>query len=131
VGYIDPLSDDSTVPEDQLFFLGGLATVRGFQKNELRVDDDGNAVGGRTEILGNAEARIEVWDNVEWILFYDVGSIQNALGLGGDNGYRSSVGTGLRYLTPVGPIGFSYGHKLDRDPGESQGAWHFSFGYAF
>ncbi len=131
VGYIDPLSDDSTVPEDQLFFLGGLATVRGFQKNELRVDDDGDAVGGRTEILGNAEARIEVWDNVEWILFYDVGSIQNALGLGGDNGYRSSVGTGLRYLTPVGPIGISYGHKLDRDPGESPGAWHFSFGFAF
>lgn len=131
VGIIDPLSDQSTVPEDQLFFLGGLGSVRGFDKNELRLDDEGDAVGGRTEILGSVEARIGLWGSVEGVTFYDVGSIQSAPSEDGSNRFRSSVGLGLRYVTPIGPVGIVYGYKLDRDPGESAGAWHFSIGYSF
>jgi outer membrane protein insertion porin family len=45
--------------------------------------------------------------------------------------FRDSVGIGLRYMTPVGPIGFMYGHKLDPEPHESPGSFHFSMGYTF
>ncbi|MFZ7124855.1 MAG: outer membrane protein assembly factor BamA [Desulfobacterales bacterium] len=131
VGYIYPLSDESTIPQDQLFFLGGLGTVRGFDKNELRLDEEGDAAGGRTEILGSVEARIGLWGNLEGVTFYDVGSIQAAQEPGGSNRFRSSVGLGLRYVTPIGPISVVYGHKVDRDPGERAGAWHFSIGYSF
>ncbi|MGD9018196.1 MAG: POTRA domain-containing protein [Desulfobacterales bacterium] len=130
-GHIDPLKQQTTIPDDQLFYLGGLGNVRGFNKNELRIDERGKSVGGRTEFMGSVEARIEVWDNVEWALFYDVGSIKNATTREGNNGFRSSVGFGLRYLTPVGAVGLLYGHKLDPDSGEDSGEWHFSFGYSF
>ncbi|MGC9324793.1 MAG: BamA/TamA family outer membrane protein, partial [Desulfomonilia bacterium] len=43
----------------------------------------------------------------------------------------SSVGAGLRYITPIGPIGILYGHKLERNPSESPGRFHFSVGYTF
>ncbi len=131
VGYLDPLSTQSTVPEDQLFFLGGLGSVRGFDKNELRTDDEGDAAGGRTEILGSVEARLGLWGNIEGVTFYDIGSVQSALGEGGSNRFRSSAGAGLRYVTPIGPIGVLYGFKLDRESGESAGALHFSIGYTF
>ncbi len=131
VGHIDPLKQGTTIPDDQLFYLGGLGNVRGFNKNELRIDDRGKSVGGRTEIMGSIEARIEVWKDIEWALFYDVGSIKNATTGEGKNGFRSSVGFGLRYWTPVGAVGLLYGHKLDPDSGEDSGEWHFSFGYSF
>jgi outer membrane protein insertion porin family len=41
------------------------------------------------------------------------------------------VGLGLRYITPIGPIGFLYGFKLDPKDGESAGRLHFAMGYTF
>jgi outer membrane protein insertion porin family len=45
--------------------------------------------------------------------------------------FRSSVGIGLRYVTPIGPMGLLYGYKLNRKEGESPGKFHFSIGYTF
>jgi outer membrane protein insertion porin family len=44
---------------------------------------------------------------------------------------KFSAGLGLRYNTPVGPLRLDYGFKLDREPGESKGEFHFSIGHAF
>ena len=44
---------------------------------------------------------------------------------------RHSVGPGLRYMTPVGPISLDYGFKLDRRAGESIGEVHFSISGTF
>ena len=48
---------------------------------------------------------------------------------------RGSVGFGLRYRSPIGPIRFDVGFKLDRreiggNP-EPRRAFHFSIGQAF
>jgi outer membrane protein insertion porin family len=130
-GVIEPYGTNKTVPEDQLFFLGGTSTVRGFDENMLVFDGTGNAVGGRQAILGSLEARYDLGLNVEFTTFYDVGRLQKT----GDNvssqNFRSSVGVGLRYMTPIGPIGLLYGWKLDPLPGESSGSFHFSMGYTF
>ena len=130
-GYIDPFSDASSIPDDQLFFLGGVSSVRGFDVNTLRLADNGDGVGGREEILGNIEARIDVGLNFEAALFYDIGSIQSALVDEGTSGFRSSAGFGLRYITPIGAAGFLYGVKLDRRDGESPGEFHIALGYTF
>ncbi|GBC63079.1 outer membrane protein assembly factor BamA [Desulfonema ishimotonii] len=130
-GYIDPFSSASNIPDDQLFFLGGTADVRGFDENKLRFDDAGDPLGGRTEILGSLEARFDLGMNFELAAFYDVGSIRNTLLNEGADDFRSSAGLGLRYITPIGPIGFLYGWKLDKEPGESGGKLHFTLGYTF
>jgi outer membrane protein insertion porin family len=44
---------------------------------------------------------------------------------------RQSVGPGLRYMTPVGPISLDYGFKLNRREGESIGEVHFSISGTF
>jgi outer membrane protein insertion porin family len=131
VGDITPFEDASTIPEDQLFFLGGTSTVRGFDENLLRYDSAGNAVGGLTSILGNIETRVDLGPNFEFSLFYDIGSVRNAPVNEGSDEFRSSIGVGLHYLTPIGPIGIYYGHKLDKKSGESAGRFHFTIGFRF
>jgi outer membrane protein insertion porin family len=49
----------------------------------------------------------------------------------GTDGFRSSVGIGLHYFTPIGPVGIYYGHKLNRREGESAGRFHFTLGFRF
>ena len=131
IGQVIPYANSDLVPEDQLFYLGGIQSVRGFDENLLRADSEGKPVGGKTAILGSLEARIDLGMNLELATFFDVGSVQDTLVDGGSDRFRPTVGLGLRYITPIGPIGLLYGHKLDGEPGESSGRVYFSIGYSF
>jgi outer membrane protein insertion porin family len=130
-GYIQPYGVDGQVPEDQLFFLGGTNSVRGFAENMLRFSTDLDPVGGRLALSGNAEARYEVTDGWELTIFVDTGSVQKATDAQGDDSWRWSTGLGVRYITPIGPIGLLYGIKLNPRQGESFGQLHISIGYTF
>ncbi|MBN1930163.1 MAG: outer membrane protein assembly factor BamA [Desulfobacterales bacterium] len=130
-GYIDPYGAVDSVPDDQLFFLGGIADVRGFDENLLLFDADGDPVGGRSAVSASIEARIDLGRNYELTTFYDVGRVGDTISEKVSDGFRPSIGVGLRYITPIGPIGFLYGMNLDREEGESFGILHFSLGYTF
>jgi len=131
VGYIDPFGRTDQVPDDQLFYLGGTLDVRGFDENLLRFDSAGDPLGGRFSLAGSVEARIDLGRNLELTCFYDIGTVRDTYEDIGSDDFRSSVGLGLRYITPIGPVGILYGHKLDRKSGESAGRFHFSIGYTF
>ncbi len=130
-GYIDPQGNVQDVPDDQLFFLGGTSDVRGFKENMLLFDEAKDPVGGRFSMAGSLEARIDLGGNFELTTFIDAGRIKNTEFSLEDTDFRTSAGIGLRYITPIGPIGLLYGHKLDRKSGESPGRIHFSIGYTF
>ncbi len=130
-GHITPFGETERVPDDQLFFLGGTSDVRGFDENLLRFDINNDPVGGSTAVVGSIEARIDLGNNFELTAFYDTGSVTDTSNEIGSDQLRSSVGGGLRYITPIGAIGFLYGVKLDRKEGESPGRLHFSLGYTF
>ena len=131
-GHIEPFSAGNKVPDDQLFFLGGISDVRGFKENMLCYDANGDPAGGRTAMNGSLEARIDLCSNFELTLFYDIGRMTETYNKAvSGNELRSSVGVGLRYITPIGPIGFLYGIKLDQKEGESPARLYFSLGYTF
>ena len=131
LGYLDPYGGSGDVPEDQLFYLGGIGDVRGFEENLLRFDANGDAVGGRSSLSGSLEARIDLGYNFDLTLFYDIGRLSDTSGAVGGDDWRDTIGAGLRYITPVGPIGILYGQKLDRHSDESAGQFYFSIGYTF
>ncbi len=133
MGYVQPYGAQNDIPEDQLFFLGGANDVRGFDENLLRFDQNQDPVGGRLAMMGSIEARYELGRNWELALFVDTGSVQQPLSGSDqeDDQWQWSGGLGLRYITPIGPIGLLYGYKLAPRPNESNGQLHFSIGYTF
>lgn len=122
-----------SVPTNELLFLGGADTIRGFSEDSLGpLDVNGTAVGGRTRWIWNEELRIRLWRTLQGAFFFDMGSLTNSFSqIGWRTNVRRSAGFGLRYVTPVGPLRLDYGIKLDRKAGEPLGRVHFTFGYVF
>ena len=105
--------------------------MRGFSENMLRFDENSDPRGGKAVLSGSLEARIHLGRNFEIPCFFDTGTVEDSLGTVRSGNFRSSMGTGLRYITPIGPIGILYGIKIDPREGESRGRFHFSIGYTF
>ena len=129
LGYILPSTGAKGVISDQLFYLGGIGDVRGFKENMLKRDEFNKPVGGRASVAASVEARLDLGFNFELSGFFDAGRIDNCF----YDFYRMrmSAGAGLRYLTPVGPIGLLYGFKIHRLKSEDLGMLHVSIGYTF
>jgi len=126
-GYLYSYGNYATIPANRNFYLGGTGDLRGFAENLFHQDSS----GGKTMLFASIEARVEVGFNIEWPLFFDAGRVENSFTSVSTDQFRSSAGTGLRYITPIGPVGILYGWKLNKKTGESPGAFHFSLGYTF
>ncbi|MBT3182582.1 MAG: outer membrane protein assembly factor BamA [Deltaproteobacteria bacterium] len=121
-----------SVPTNELLFLGGDDTIRGYSEDSLGpVDANGKATGARLRWIFNEELRLRIFGKFVLAGFFDMGSLTNSYAAINWNTIRRSAGLGIRYLTPVGPIRLDYGFKLDRRAGESKGRLHLTFGYVF
>ncbi|MBA4371636.1 MAG: outer membrane protein assembly factor BamA [Thermodesulfovibrio sp.] len=126
------LGDTSELPLVERFFLGGRSTVRGFDQDTLGPKgSDGNPTGGNVFLMGNVELRTSVGMGIGIVPFFDMGNVWVNSKKAVLSDMRYTAGLGLRYKTPVGPLRVDYGMKLNREPGESRGALHFSVGHAF
>ena len=122
----------STVPVPDRFFLGGAESVRGYKYGTISpTDSKGNYVGGRAYGLLSVELRYNFKNNLQLALFYDSGKVFSTPKEFSLSDWYSSVGVGLRYITPVGPLRVDYGYKLKKVPGQGSGRIHISFGFPF
>jgi outer membrane protein insertion porin family len=120
------------VPIQKRFFLGGRSTVRGFKEDALGARGvDGTPTGGDMMVNLNTELRVPLLYGLIGAVFADAGSVWLARDPVNGFDLRETFGLGLRYLTPVGPIGLDYAWKLDRRDGESAAEWHFTIGAVF
>ncbi|WP_456456763.1 BamA/OMP85 family outer membrane protein [Thermovibrio sp.] len=131
VGFIESLRN-KVVPVEDRFFLGGAESVRGYKYGTISpTDEKGNFIGGRAYGLFSLELRRLLWSNIEGALFYDSGKVFPYPKDFSLTNWYSSVGFGIRYLTPVGPLRIDYGYKLKKVPGQGRGRVHISFGFPF
>jgi len=120
------------VPIQKRFFLGGRSTVRGYKEDTLGArGGDGTPTGGDMMVNLNTELRVPLRSGLIGAVFADAGSVWFAHDPVNGFDLRETSGLGLRYLTPVGPIGIDYAWKLDRRDGESAAEWHFTIGAVF
>ncbi|MCX8031391.1 MAG: outer membrane protein assembly factor BamA [Thermodesulfovibrionales bacterium] len=120
------------IPIVERFFLGGRTTVRGYAEDTLGPKGaDNNPTGGNTFIMGNLEMRFYAGKNLGIVGFLDGGNIWQKTKIFELSNLKFTSGIGIRYQTPAGPLRIDYGHKLNREKGESRGELHFSIGHAF
>ncbi|MDB6175254.1 MAG: Surface antigen [Chthoniobacteraceae bacterium] len=128
-GFISPFTD---VPIDERFFSGGATTVRSFTERSLGPKDNHrNPIGGELFTVFNAEVTFPIVKALQGAVFVDAG---NVIGKSADAGLqemRYAIGLGLRYKLPIGPLRLDYGVNPNPKNGESFGAFHFTFGFAF
>ncbi|QJR00696.1 outer membrane protein assembly factor BamA [Halomonas sp. PGE1] len=154
VGYADVVGNDP-YPFYENFYAGGLGSVRGFTANTLGQRTTPPESGGRDRTLGgnvlmqgSAELLfplpfIEDRRSLQTSLFLDAGNTfltdcyatetgTSNCSSGVDLGdLRYSVGVGLSWLTPVGPLTFSIAEPLNDESGDDTQFFQFSLGQTF
>jgi len=133
-GYVKKRSGGK-LPIYQKFRIGGINTVRGFDYASISPKDPatGDKIGGEKMMIYNLEYRFPLLkeQGITGLVFFDAGNVYTE-----DEGYsfgdlRTSVGTGIRWYSPIGPLRLEYGWKLDRKADETSGEWAFSVGGVF
>lgn len=113
-GSIAEMEDTARVPIFKRYFSGGSTSIRGYPYQKLGpLDADGNPLGGLTLLELSGEWRYPVKNSWEGVLFVDAGNVYESRYELVWNQLRSSVGIGLRYKTPVGPLRLDFGYQLN------------------
>ena len=163
-GIAKEFGDTTLIPLGERFYLGGLSTVRGYRQDTLgvlRVVKDpthpgnvmissdstlsatGDPIGGNIMLMTNLEARIALPKHLGLVLFLDGGNVWTTPDTVNIQEMKFSIGAGIRYNTPVGPLRLDWGYKLRRldvfysnanpviNISESPYEFHFTLGNAF
>ena len=123
-------SDD--IPTNRKFYLGGMNSVRGYKNRYIspRDEETGDRIGGTREAFANFEYLFPILDEmgVQGLFFFDAGQVWGQ-GESIDFELEKSVGTGIRWYSPMGPLRLEYGYALDtiREQG-GKGKLEFTIG---
>ena len=130
-------NESGKLPDYEKFYLGGINTIRGFKTRSIAVKEADPVTGIIYEIGGN----IMWFTNLEYhfplvkagglrgLVFYDAGNVYESEW--DFNNIKQSVGAGLRWLSPMGPMRLEWGYVIDPEPGEDSSNWEFSMGGTF
>ena len=119
------------------FYGGGLGTVRGFDQGTLGpVDVTGAFIGGNKRFNLNNELYLPVpganLDRTLRIFLYaDAGNVWGENESITLNSMRASVGAGVSWISPVGPLKLSYGAPIRKQPEDRIQRLQFQIGTAF
>jgi len=118
------------------FYAGGTGSVRGYDSNSLGPRDlNDQALGGTKRVIGNAELLMPVpgikEKSVRLSGFFDAGAVYGSGDLPGSAGMRYSAGAAFTWLSPVGPIKFSYAVPLNKQSVDKLQKFQFTLGSMF
>lgn len=121
---------DGLVPVEERFFAGGSRSVRGWARQQLGPKDgSGIPTGGNSSIEASIEPRIALFGPLSMVVFMDAGNVWQNAGDFALKQIRLSGGGGLRFETPIGPVGIDAARPVWDD--DSQWQIHFNIGHAF
>ncbi len=119
------------------FYAGGIGSVRGFAQSSLGPRDavDDVALGGQTRLVGSAEFIFPLPGtgndrSFRSFVFFDAGNVfpTGSIDLGD---LRYSIGLGLNWASPVGPMKLSFGFPINKKEGDRSQRIQFQLGTGF
>ena len=129
------LSDDDVKLSERLYIPG--RKLRGFESGKVGPKDGSDYIGGNyissINLTTNVPMILENAQNLDIVMFADAANIW---GVDYDssldkNGLRSSIGIGLDWLTPVGPLTFSFAQPITKEPTDIEETFRFNIGTSF
>jgi outer membrane protein insertion porin family len=152
IGYIQQLDQDKPLPISELYYVGGINSVRGYFLRSIspsvKVPRSGSPdasvtdflVGGNKQLVFNFELEFPIFEKagLRGVLFYDAGNAfatterffqdrQDKLPLG----LFHAAGFGFRWFSPIGPLRFEWGIPLTRRPEDDRILFEFTIGNFF
>ena len=122
------LSERITIPSSRL---------RGFEYGRVGPKDGDDFIGGNYAYSLNFTSSLpyvfEDLQNLDLLFFADIADIWGVdynSSIKGD-GTRSSLGIGLDWITPVGPMTFSLAYPLSKETGDKTESFRFNLGTTF
>lgn len=140
LGLVQEWDADHPVPISELYYVGGINSVRGYRFLSISprqsvaasrtpgFTTSEIAIGGDKQAILNLEAEFPLFPSVgiRGVVFMDLG---NAFGPGQYSdpavplSLYKSVGFGFRWISPIGPLRFEWGFPLDRRKDEISGRY--------
>ena len=130
-------NEDGKLPDFEKFYLGGITSIRGFKTRSIAVKvtdpetGEEYKVGGKIMWFTNLEYHFPLVKagGLRGLVFYDAGNVYE------DEWdfkeIKQSVGAGLRWLSPMGPMRLEWGYVINPEPDEDSSNWEFSMGGSF
>ena len=136
-GYVFGVDDDVRIINR--FFLGG-DNLRGFDSAGVgpRDSSNGDAVGGnwyyRTSFQLQFPLGLPNEFGIKGRIFSDLGSlggVDGAIAVNDTGSLRQSIGMGVSWNSPMGPISFDFSRALLKEKFDNTEGFRFSFGTRF
>ena len=130
------LTGDDIKLSERLYIPG--KRLRGFERGKVGPKDQSDFIGGNYLTTINATSTVpkilENVQNMDLVMFADVGNVwgvdyNNSLDDSSD--IRSSIGLGLDWMTPVGPLSFSFAHPISKKDTDITETFRFNLGTTF
>ena len=132
-------------PVTKNFYLGGIGSVRGFAPSSIGpTADQENADGTINEVSTGGNRRFFVNNellvplpgmaqdrSIRLFSYLDFGTIWAATDEFRDQPLRASIGVGISWLSPVGPLKLSLGRAIKKEPTDETQPFQFQIGTGF
>ncbi|WP_232023368.1 outer membrane protein assembly factor BamA [Thiomicrorhabdus aquaedulcis] len=141
IAYGEAYGDTEELPFYERFYAGGIGSVRGFEPNslgdlyDLTANGSDRPRGGSTRVISTAALvfpmpLIEDSSNLRLSVFFDAGNVFNTFDQIDLGELRSSVGLGFSWITPVGPLSFSFAQPVAYEKSDDTQTFQFNLGMA-
>ena len=130
------ISGDNIKLSERLFIPG--RKLRGFERGKIGPKDGEDYIGGNFITAANISSTVpQLLNNlqeVDFIMFFDVANVWGVdynSSLDDDGKFRSSVGLGIDWMTPVGPLNFTFAQPITKESTDKTETFRFNLGTTF
>jgi len=129
------LGDDDVRVSSRLYLPS--RKLRGFEAGKIGPIDGGDFVGGNYLAAFNAQSELPIFESLETIdfnIFYDaanVWGVDYSSAINDSSALRSSVGIGVDWYTPIGPMSFSLAQPISKKSSDKTESFRFNLGTTF
>jgi outer membrane protein insertion porin family len=131
-GYAWELGSTKRILTPERFDLSDYTTPRGYDwtAKDDGAEDAGSAMIGNFILNTSVELRFPIYKWIGGGIFFDSGYVCDEISDFDVRSMKSSVGLGLRFSTPIGPVRLDYGYPV-RGDGNRYYWPHLAIGHAF